>query len=206
MDQKSCAGVTCRDAVFALINGLIFAAFLPLIIESFGANIPNSWQLLAFLVFPILTIIGVIVGKFLSKYIGFMFQLSKFGIVGGSNTAVDLGILQLLIILSGVSGGLVVSGFKAISFVAAVINSYLWNKHWSFEKKESEDTSKEFTQFVLVSIVGLVINAVAFTVIFNLGPALGFAFEGLETVAGLISTVVVLAWNFVGYKYIVFKK
>lgn len=200
-------GVQYRDIFFAVINGLIFAIFLPLIIESFGATIPEGWRVASFVALPIITALGVIVGKLLSRFIGFMFQLAKFGIVGASNTAVDLGVLQILIIASGVHVGYTVAGFKVISFTAAVINSYLWNKYWSFEKKETANERKEFVQFVLVSIVGLIVNAITFTLVFNIiGPAMGIQFAGLETIAAVVGTFTVLAWNFVGYKFIVFKK
>jgi putative flippase GtrA len=94
-----------------------------------------------------------------------------------------------------------------LSVAIAIINSYIWNKYWSFQKKEMREVSKEFTHFVSVSLVGLVLNVAITSFITNLiGPAFGFNQIAWATLAGATASALVLLWNFLGYKLFVFKK
>ena len=60
------------------------------------------------------------------------YQFSKFFLVGGMNVLIDLGILSLLIVLFKIDKGLWYSAFKGFSFLLAAVNSYFWNKLWTF--------------------------------------------------------------------------
>ena len=90
---------------------------------------------------------------------------------------------------------LLAAGF---SFTAAVINNYFLNKYWTFNDLSSKNF-KQFFSFVLVSVGGLVIN---------LGVMYFFVeqikFDYLLSKA--IASLVVLSWNFLMNKYIIFKK
>ena len=94
-------------------------------------------------------------------------QFIKFGLVGVSNTAVDWIVYYL------VAGYLITSSnlrptVKAISFIVAVLNSYLWNTIWTFkeEYKRSATNSGQkgtiFVKFFIVSLVGWVFNYLVF--------------------------------------------
>ena len=92
---------------------------------------------------------------------------------------------------------------KGFSFLAATFNSFIWNRFWSFEEHGKEKIGKEALQFYAVTIVGLLINV---------GIATGMKAVGPDTtlwvgvVSPGIATIFSLAWNFVGYKFFVFKK
>jgi putative flippase GtrA len=199
--------LTSRDIIFGAINGLIFGALLPVVLKNMNIAISANAGFAIAIAFTLLAAIGVAIGYFLSKYIKIIFQIAKFGCVGAANFAVDIGILNLLIFLSGSAAGVAYTLFKVISFIFAVTNSYIWNKIWTFKKVDTKETGKEFGQFIMISVIGLVLNAVIASVLVNaIGPLGGINAKTWASVSAAIASVCVMAWNFVGYKFWVFKK
>ncbi|MBU0476886.1 GtrA family protein [Patescibacteria group bacterium] len=155
---------------------------------------------------PVLSLFGLWVAYLLGKKFLTIWQVAKFLLVGALNTFVDLGILNILILISGVAGGLLYSVFKGASFVVAVINSYFWNKFWTFERVKLADPKKEFFQFLAVSAVGFLINVGAASLIVNLiGPQFGLSDKIWANIGAFSATFCGMTWNFLGYKFIVFK-
>ena len=121
------------------------------------------------------------------------------------NTAIDFGILNLLIFSTGFTAGIYYSVFKTISFAGANINSYVWNRLWVFESHE-EKTAKEYAQFLAISIVGAIINVGAASLVVNLIPAqFGLSPKIWANVGAAAGAIAGLFWNFAGYRFIVFK-
>ncbi len=137
-------------------------------------------------------------------------QAVKFILVGILNTLIDLGVLNLLIFLTGIASGFGYSAFKGISFIVAVINSYILNKFWTFKSAGGNQAAREFGQFFIVSAIGFGINVgVASLVVNVIGNP--FAFSGISdkiwaNVGALSATFCAMAWNFIGYKFMVFRK
>lgn len=152
----------------------------------------------------ILTAAGMLVTLSLSKYLPILLQLAKFVVVGVLNTLVDLGVLNLLIFVTGTALGISYVVFKSISFVAAVSNSYVWNKFWTF--KSGHKDTKEIVQFFAVSVIGFFINVGIASAIVYFVPRDGFSNQLMANVGALTGTVAGLIWNFLGYKFVVFKK
>lgn len=190
------------DIVISLIVGEITAWYF---IYLFG----GLSRLLYFLpvVFPILSVIGIWIAFLIGKKFLFVFQLTKFLLIGVLATIVDLGILGLLIWISGISSGIFYSGFKAISFLVATCSKYFGDKVWAFEKKETAGAGKEFTKFFLVTLGGLIINVGVASLVVNLmGPRFGLSAKIWANVGGIVAAFTTVLWNFVGYKFLVFKK
>lgn len=199
--------LTGRDILFGAINGLIFGALLPVVLKNMNIQMSASKGVAIAVAFTILAAVGVYIGYLLSKYIRIFFQIAKFGCVGATNFAVDIGILNLLIFLTGSAAGVAYTIFKVISFTFAVTNSYIWNKVWTFKKTDTKESGKEFTQFLAVSIIGLVLNAVVASVLVNvIGPLGGIKVKTWASISAAIASICVMAWNFIGYKFWVFKK
>mgnify|MGYP003394063952 CR=1 FL=1 len=198
--------LTPRDLLFAAINGALIGILIPFIFSNLAVRLPVPVvvfvPLLAFL-----SVVGIGVGYLLSKIRPFFFQLSKFGLIGVANTVIDLGIYNLFIFMSDVSSGYLIAVFKSFSVLAAIVNSYVWNKFWSFEKKETGNVGEEFTQFLLVSLVGLLLNVGITAFVVNIiGAPAGIADKTWANIGGLTASILVLTWTFIGYKFFVFKK
>jgi len=133
-------------------------------------------------------------------------QIFKFGVIGVFNTALDFGVLNLLMYLTGSYGGSGIIPLNIISFSVAVTNSYFWNKFWTFKDK-TNTSSKEFGQFVLVSVVGVALNtAMVFAITTFVPPVGGLGKEIWANLAKVAATGLSLVWNFIGYKFIVFRR
>jgi putative flippase GtrA len=141
-------------------------------------------------------------------------QFLKFALVGVMNTLVDLAVLNAETIITGVKEGSGYAVQKGFSFLTAVIFSYFLNKHWTFQDTSREAQTKKFSQFLFVSVIGMLINVTAATVVVTylkpvINPALNLAFltdQIWVNIGALGGTAIGLIWNFAGYKFWVFKK
>lgn len=114
----------------------------------------------------------------------------KFAIVGTSGAVVDFGLLNLGILVFGLPKALA----NTISFSAAVVNNFLWNRLWTFPETRSSPFLSQFWKFALVSIAGYFLNQTIFLgldhlLLYRLGT-LGY------NLSKAVATLVVLFWNF----------
>lgn len=149
---------------------------------------------------------GYLVAYWLSRRWPVMIQFVKFGIVGGLNALIDLGVLNLLIGLTGVSTGIGYSAFKSTSFLVAVTNSYFWNKFWTFRSTE-ESSAGELVKFLLVNLGGFAINVGAASFVVNvIGAPAGISASLWANIGAVSAVFFTLFWNFIGMKFIVFRR
>lgn len=142
-----------------------------------------------------------------SKLVPVVGQFLRFGIVGGLNTIIDFAVLNLLSYTTGIYQGNGIIPLNMISFSAAVVNSYFLNKQWAFKDIAGGEGGKKFSLFLIISIVGAVINTLAVRFIStNINPMFGLSQELWLNVAKVVATALSFLWNFVGYKVVVFKK
>jgi putative flippase GtrA len=137
-----------------------------------------------------------------------LLEIARFAAAGIANTVVDFAILNALVATVGLGqGDARFAAFKAISFAAAVTQSYVLNKLWVFRAGRLTDpgAAREASSFLAVSVASMLVNvgvaALAFaaaraalpseTIAVNVGAALG--------------TVAAVASNYVGYKFLVFR-
>jgi len=203
------------DVIGSFVIGFFFAVFF--IVLSYATisvlrpnENPPGYYWYALIILPILSTIGIVVINDLKNRLRGIFvlgyQFYKFVIVGGMNTLLDLSILNGLMIFTGIVAGWEFSAFKGASFAVAVINSYFWNKFWTFKKKQGGGIV-EFGQFVAVSLVGLGVNVGAASLLVNfVGPQGGIPPQLWASVGAVAAIVFSTVWNFIGYKLFVFKK
>ena len=77
---------------------------------------------------------------------------------------------------------------------------------WTFEEKGGGE-SGEYLKFLIVSIIGLLINVGAASFIVNFtNPSFNFNDNQWANIGAVVGSFAGLLWNFLGYKLIVFKK
>ncbi|HPN96564.1 MAG TPA: GtrA family protein [Candidatus Moranbacteria bacterium] len=208
-----------KDYYLSFLAGLLIGLlFLPIL----NAAKPELYGKISWFIIPIFFIgapFGLAICHILSRKIPVLWQLGKFAVTGVLNVCVDLGTLSLLtfifanylgisaknLVVTGVSFLTFYSLFKAASFIVANINSYFWNKHWTFHQEEDKKT--EFFQFFIVSVVGFFINVFFASVVFKyVSPVAGLNLDQWGLIGAIIGSLAGLIWNFLGYKFIVFKK
>lgn len=194
------------DLILTLVIGEIIACFFYGILKNLRVEIKFLGLILA-ISFPILVSIGIYINWLLGKKFLWIFQAAKFSLIGVLATSVDLGILNLLIQIFKIDEGLPYSIFKGISFIIATCSKYLGDKFWAFEKMERRGMEKEFGQFLLVTLLGLIINVGVASLVINVfGVQFGLTKKIWANIGGIIAAFVTAIWNFIGYKFIVFKK
>jgi len=192
------------DIIASLVLGEIIAIFLGFVLSGLNFSLFNPWYLVVIL--PLLALAGVFVANLLGKRIPIILQFLKFVLVGLANTAVDFGILNFLMNATGIYSGQSIFFLNSVSFVVSVTHSFFWNKFWTFKVKKT-DATKEFLQFLLVSIVGLLINgAIVYMITTWIKPMFGFSEITWANIAKASATIISLVWNFIGYRFIVFKE
>ncbi|MDP3953808.1 MAG: GtrA family protein, partial [bacterium] len=155
----------------------------------------------------IVFVMGLYLGLWLSRFRHFFISFSRFVMVGFLNAGIDFGVFNFLMFVANIEVGAAVSAFKGVSFVAAVINSYFWNKFWVFEAGATSKTGSEFSKFIVVTAIGLFINVgVVSGILYVYAPQFGFSQLAWNNVAAVAGAAMGLIWNFVGYRLIVFKK
>jgi len=117
----------------------------------------------------------------------------KYCAVGLVGTALDVGVLYLLI----ERGGWTLLPATSLAFAAAVVNNYVLNKVWTFGHRSKNDR-KLFIKFLIVSCVGLVLTNALMFLFVELGGA-------WYVTAKLVTSAVVLIWNFLANKYWTFR-
>lgn len=120
-------------------------------------------------------------------------QIFKFGIVGGLAFIIDYGILftltEFLNIPSLISA--------AISFTVSVIFNYILSIKWVFDVNKKQ-TSKDVFVFIILSVIGLIINEI----IIYIGNNMNIHYM----ISKIGATAIVMVYNFITRKIFVENK
>jgi len=199
---------TKKDLSFCIITGFTAGIILWLVAGyTHRAGILGHSYAWLIIIVPILWTIGVNLGFFLGKYIGFFNQFGKFAAIGFTNWAVDSGVLALLLSLFGVTAGLLYTVAKAISFIVANLHSFAWNKCWVFDSGASGQTGVQFGKFFGVSIVSAIINITVASIVVNfVHPIMNFNSETWAIFGSVAGSAIALIVSFVGFRMAVFNK
>ncbi len=201
-----------RDLFFGFVCGFLSGIFLVLIIKNPYLEEFNNLSEIGSLIFILplalsfLFAFGIFIAKVIFKSIKFLFQFAKFAETGVLNTLIDMGIYNGLIWFTGITSGALMIPLNIFSFSCATGNSYFWNKNWTFEKNDKAK-AKEFIEFFAVTMVGMGINTLIVfigTTLFS--PMMGLSVGAWANLVKIGATFFSMVWNFVGYKFIVFKK
>lgn len=124
--------------------------------------------------------------------------------VGILNTLVDFIVLNSLIALTHRDSGLWLLVFNSLSFLAAVINSYVLNGRFTF-RNSRQGSPWRFIWFVGVNAIGLMINSL--TVVL-MSPLVS---KELSTIAAInvskaLATLLSLSWNYFAIRRWIFRE
>lgn len=181
-------------------NDIIFAIIAGLAVAWITVDLLGKYGLVFFIIFPLLSLIGLRIAELIGKKFLFAHQAGKFALAGTFADVIDIKVFQLLFFLFPFYSLL----YKAISFLAATFVKYWWNKYWAFEQREKDGNKKEAFKFFLVTLVGLAINVASFYFFVKIETGLP---NNIWTELCIIFSALVSAiWNFCGYKFLVFKK
>lgn len=121
-------------------------------------------------------------------------QLFRYVIVGGIAFFVDYGLLFALTeflhfhyLLSA-----------TISFIAGLIVNYAISTRWIFRHSKLDNRLMEFIIYSLIGVIGLLVNNVMLYLLTDY-------FHIHYMLSKLITAAIVMGWNFVGRKIILFK-
>lgn len=116
-------------------------------------------------------------------------QFMKFGVVGVIAFLIDYGLMVALTELFGVP--YLIS--NTISFIVSVVFNYLASMRYVFERRDDMSRRREFIIFVILSVIGLILNDVLMWLFVSL------CFIDYR-IAKFIVTFLVAIWNFVTRK------
>lgn len=135
-------------------------------------------------------------------------QIIRFGIVGFICFFIDFGITAGLANFFGVH--YLISKF--LGFVISAIVNYLLSIKFVFTQKKEMDKKKEFTVFIILSAIGLLINEVVMYICIDgiyvhSDKLQSFISDGLMvSIASVIATGIVMVYNFISRKLFLERK
>lgn len=123
-----------------------------------------------------------------------LMSLVKFGFTGMSGLIIDFSVTWLL------KDELHINKFiaNAAGFTTAVISNYIINRLWTFRERERVKVSRQFASFLIVSMIGLLLNS-AIVYVLNEHFLLNFY------LSKAIAILLVFFWNFSANYFFVFK-
>lgn len=142
----------------------------------------------------------------------------KFGVIGVLNTLVDFGVFYvmdrwvvgegptLVLLGTAVAAGLYIS--NAIAYVVANIHSFIWNKFWTFQKRDRV-TRGEAARYLATSAGYLLISSLSLAVFSRAlsAPFLAGIVPGdlVHVLAKLPTACVTIFYNYLMNKFWVFR-
>ncbi len=116
----------------------------------------------------------------------------------------SLGALALSFVILGSKTGALPSYYLIILIVYVLAEIVLW-KGFGLSMQPVQEQKNPFLSFIVVSIIGLLINSLLISVITSQVSLVANA-DLNKNLAKVLATGASLVWNFVGYKLFVFKK
>lgn len=154
----------------------------------------------------------------------------KFAVVGAMGFIVDFGVFNILVgpltimldngtamheffVQFGLTDelvvGLAITLASIISFIAAIISNFLWNRYWTYPDSRTRSIRRQLAQFTLVSVAGILIRVPLiaathgiFSRFVETIPSLApYADRIGSNLALMLAVIVVMFWNFFVNRY-----
>lgn len=140
----------------------------------------------------------------------------KFGLIGVLNTLVDFVVFYFMNKLIGDGPTVVALGMTLVmgpyisnfvSYVVANVHSFLWNKFWTFKKKE-RITRQEAIRYIITSVGYVVVSSICLAVFMPLLEAMplpGGLAANIPLLAKIPTAGITIFYNYLMNKFWVFK-
>lgn len=133
-------------------------------------------------------------------------RFSKFTIVGVSNAAVDIGVLNLFLWLQHTRNPWELALFNGVALVLANVNSYVWNSMWTFRGR-ADRNNRQRILFGVQALINIAVSNGLFLALVR--PVL--IYTDVPTylagnVAKIISVIVASTLSFFLMRYFVFSR
>jgi putative flippase GtrA len=92
--------------------------------------------------------------------------------------------------------------FATLSASVAILNSFFWNRSWTFRIRGKEEAIPQLRRFVVVSVIGLGLNVLLSTAFHSMIPGPEKTSARWATV---LAAVIVAVWNFAGQRLYAFR-
>ena len=133
-------------------------------------------------------------------------RFSKFSIVGLSNAAIDIGVLNLLLWLEPTREVSLLVLYNGVALVLANLNSYLWNTLWTFRGRAAHDV-RQIVLFTLQVLVNIGIsNGLFWALVHPIIVYTDVPTYLASNVAKIISVTVASTISFFIMRYVVFSR
>lgn len=133
-------------------------------------------------------------------------RFSKFSLVGLSNAAIDIGVLNLFLWLEPTREVSLLVLYNGVALVLANVNSYLWNTLWTFRGRAEHDV-RQIVLFALQVLVNIGISNGLFWALVH--PVIIYTDVPTylaSNVAKIISVTVASTISFFIMRYVVFSR
>jgi len=191
-----------NDNYAALIIGAAGGLLLQPILTNVIAGIRIELRVIIFLACLLGTPVAfAILNTIVPPYKRFL----KFFLVGCLNTAVDLGILNFMFQVFGQDKAYDFPLYATLGFFGATLNSYFWNQHWTFDDSDARGF-RSVAWFYGVSVVGFFVNVGISSGLVLWGIPPGLTLVLWENIAKGLGIIFSMITNFLGYKYLVFRR
>ncbi|MBN1146415.1 MAG: GtrA family protein [Anaerolineales bacterium] len=131
----------------------------------------------------------------------------RFAVVGAIGAVIDFGVMNLLV--AAFSTSLVFAG--AVSFIAAVLSNFIWNRYWTYPDSRSKPLLRQLFEFAIVSLIGLLIRVptlailepVSLALVSNLPFKIAYMDASFisKNLTLAIAVIIVMFWNFFVNRY-----
>ena len=133
-------------------------------------------------------------------------RFSKFSLVGISNAAIDIGVLNLFLWLAPTREVTLLVLYNGVALILANLNSYAWNTLWTFRGRAEHDT-RQIVLFGLQVLVNIGISSGLFWALIR--PII--IYTEVPTylagnVAKIVSVIVASTISFFIMRYVVFSR
>ncbi len=206
-----------RDLKAVLVVGILVGLLVQPVID----NIGRGSKVLAFLFgtgalslearlgliifFSLFALFALWVAYLAGKILPVIYQFAKFAAVGTLNSFISAGVLNLLSLLTGITSGIWIPAFATIAFLVSVTNSFFWNKYWTFGTHGGPRVG-EAIKFYAIAVGGWALNVTTVSVVVNYLHPESVSPELWLNVGALAGIAASFLWNFLGYKYLVFRE